>query len=46
MSSGSVRRADAVYRGWVTLVYATGPALLEGPGTAYVPVGRFTLRLR
>jgi hypothetical protein len=39
------RSAHGVYRGWVTLVYATGPALLEGPGTVYVPVGQFTLRL-
>lgn len=34
-----------IYRGWVTLVYATGPALLEGPGTVYVPVGKFTLHV-
>jgi hypothetical protein len=31
------------FQGWVTLIYATGPALLEGPGTVYVPVGHFTL---
>jgi hypothetical protein len=37
--------AKGIYRGWVTLVYATGPALLEGPGTVYVPVGKFTLHL-
>jgi hypothetical protein len=37
--------ARGVYRGWVTLVYATGPALLEGPGTVYVPVGKFILHV-
>jgi hypothetical protein len=31
--------------GTVTLVYATGPALLEGPGTVYVLVGRFSVRV-
>jgi hypothetical protein len=34
------------YTGTVTYVYATGPALLEGPGTVYVPVGSFTLHVR
>ena len=38
--------ARGIYRGWVTLVYATGPALLEGPGTVYVPVGKFALHMR
>ena len=34
-----------VYNGYVRLVYATGPALLEGPGTIYLPVGHFTVRV-
>jgi hypothetical protein len=34
-----------LYKGTVTLIYATGPALLEGPGTAYVHVGSFTVRV-
>ena len=32
-----------VTSGTVTLVFATGPALLEGPGTVYVLVGRFSV---
>jgi hypothetical protein len=40
------KSSTGVYRGWVTLVYATGPALLEGPGTVYVPVGKFVLHVR
>ena len=34
-----------VTSGTVTLVYATGPALLEGPGTVYVLVGRFSVHV-
>jgi hypothetical protein len=34
-----------VYRGTVTLIAATGPALYEGPGTVYIPVGKFTVRV-
>ena len=35
-----------LYTGDVTLVYATGPALLEGPGTVYRHVGSFSIRVR
>jgi hypothetical protein len=31
--------------GTLTLVYATGPALLEGPGTVYIPVGSFSVHV-
>ena len=41
--SGSV--PAGVYRGSVTLISATGPALFEGPGTVYIPVGRFSVRV-
>jgi hypothetical protein len=34
-----------VYRGTVTLIAATGPALYEGPETVYIPVGNFTIRV-
>jgi hypothetical protein len=34
-----------VMRGKVTLVFSTGPALLEGPGTIYLPVGHFSIRV-
>jgi len=34
-----------VYHGAVTLIAATGPALYEGPGTVYIPVGRFSVRV-
>ncbi len=34
-----------VYRGDVRLIYATGPALLEGPGTVYITVGSFSVRV-
>jgi hypothetical protein len=34
-----------VYRGAVTLISATGPALYEGPGTVYLPVGSFSVRV-
>jgi hypothetical protein len=34
-----------VYRGTVTLIASTGPALYEGPGTVYIPVGKFTVRV-
>jgi hypothetical protein len=34
-----------VYRGAVTLISATGPALFEGPGTVYIPVGSFSVRV-
>ena len=37
--------APGLYHGTVTLVYATGPALLEGPGTVYVRVGSFALHV-
>ncbi|HEY4895157.1 MAG TPA: hypothetical protein VII01_03630 [Solirubrobacteraceae bacterium] len=33
------------YRGSVTLVSATGPALFEGPGTVYLKVGSFAVRV-
>jgi hypothetical protein len=35
-----------LYKGSITLLYATGPALLEGPGTAKVIVGHFTIHVR
>ncbi len=31
------------YSGTVTLISATGPALFEGPGTVYLPVGHFSV---
>jgi hypothetical protein len=34
-----------VYRGTLTLIAATGPALYEGPGTAYLHVGDFSVRV-
>jgi hypothetical protein len=34
-----------VYGGTITLISATGPALFEGPGTVYIPVGRFSIRV-
>jgi hypothetical protein len=34
------------YRGEVTLISATGPALYEGPGTAYIHVGSFSVHVR
>jgi hypothetical protein len=34
-----------LYKGSITLLYATGPALLEGPGTAKVLVGRFAIHV-
>ena len=34
-----------VYPGTVTLIYASGPALLEGPGTVYVTAGDFAARV-
>jgi hypothetical protein len=34
-----------LYTGDVTFVYATGPALLEGPGTVYRHVGSFSIRV-
>jgi hypothetical protein len=34
-----------IYRGTVTLISATGPALYEGPGTVYLPVGSFSIRV-
>jgi hypothetical protein len=37
--------APGLYRGSVTLIAATGPALFEGPGTVYLPVGHFSIRV-
>jgi len=34
-----------IYRGAVTLISATGPALYEGPGTVYIHVGSFSVRV-
>ncbi len=42
---GGPHQPSGLTRGSVTLVYATGPALLEGPGTIYLPVGRFAVRV-
>ena len=36
---------SGITRGTVSLVYSTGPALYEGPGTVYVPVGSFSLKV-
>jgi hypothetical protein len=34
-----------LYRGSVTFISATGPALFEGPGTVYLHVGSFAVRV-
>jgi len=39
------RLKPGLYKGDVTFVYATGPALLEGPGTVYRHVGNFSVRV-
>jgi hypothetical protein len=39
------RARAGVYAGTVTLIYASGPALLEGPGTVYVKVADFSARV-
>ena len=45
LTAGAHSLAPGVYTGYVRLIYATGPALLEGPGTIYLPVGHFTVRV-
>jgi hypothetical protein len=42
---GGPHQPTGLVRGHVTLTYATGPALLEGPGTIYLPVGSFAVRV-
>ena len=37
--------AAGSYSGKVTLISATGPALFEGPGTVYIPVGSFSVQV-
>jgi len=45
LSAAGGHLKPGLYKGDVTFVYATGPALLEGPGTVYRHVGNFSVEV-
>jgi len=45
LSASGGHLKPGLYKGDVTFVYATGPALLEGPGTVYRHVGSFSVKV-